>query len=153
MLISPPKNTLSLSGEASTSAEELFADLSLVFSFLAQRLPADLLEILCSVMMGDVTTRIVKVWLDSAIPPALKDVDKFQDVIKSAEQFCAVLDTHGYTGFEDLKNWVNNAPTIWLSKCRETALDSVRSKLSSGKCSLPGLESRSIFTDGSYRDR
>jgi len=103
-------------------------------------------------MMGDVTTRIVKVWLDSAIPPALKDVDKFQDVIKSAEQFCAVLDAHGYTGFEDLKNWVNNAPTIWLAKCRETALDSVRSKLSSGKCSLPGLESRSIFTDGSYRD-
>lgn len=82
--------------------------------------------------MGEVINRVVKVWLDSAIPPALKDVAKYQSVIKSAEQFCSVLETQGYTRYELLRNWVDNAPTMWLNKCRETALDSVRSKLSSG---------------------
>ncbi|PKS05310.1 hypothetical protein jhhlp_008683 [Lomentospora prolificans] len=125
-------NTLMLAGETNSSAEALLTDLSTVFTFLSERLPPDLLETLCSVMMGDVTDRIIKVWLDSAIPPALRDLDKFQSVIKSAEQLCSVLETHGYSGFEELRNWVDNAPTVWLNKCRETALDSVRSKLSGG---------------------
>lgn len=88
---------------------------------------------MCSVMMGDVTTRIVKVWLDAAIIPALKDVHRFEKIVDSATNFCSVLSDLGFSGYDELKGWVSNAPMMWLAKCRETALDSVRTRLSGGK--------------------
>ncbi|MBE3043844.1 hypothetical protein IMZ48_14970 [Candidatus Bathyarchaeota archaeon] len=112
-----------------------------MFTFLAQKLPADLLQIMCQVMMGDVTTKIVDVWLDSAIPPAVKDLHKFESVIESAEAFCSILYNHGYAGFGRLEDWVSDAPMMWLVKCRETALDSVRLKLSDGKWSISSARS------------
>ena len=127
------KDTLTLDGETDAGIESLFTDLATVFTFLAQKLPADLLQIMCSVMMNDVTARIVDVWLDSAISPALKDLHKFEKVIESAETFCSVLYNNGYAGFGRLEDWVSDAPMMWLAKCRETALDSVRCKLSGGK--------------------
>lgn len=84
-------------------------------------------------MMGDVTTRIVKVWLDAAIIPALKDVHRFENIVDSAMNFCSVLSDLGFSGYDELKDWVSNAPMMWLAKCRETALDSVRTRLSGGE--------------------
>ena len=135
-----PKDTLSLDGKTDTGIEGLFADLGTVFTFLAQKLPADLLQIMCSVMMSDVTDRIVDAWLDSAIPPVLKDLHRFEKIIQSAEAFCSILYNNGYAGFSRLEDWVSDAPMMWLAKCRETALDSVRVKLSSGK--WPTLRSK-----------
>jgi protein transport protein DSL1/ZW10 len=83
-------------------------------------------------MMPDVMSKLVMGWLNSAIPPALKDVDKFESVIEHSRQFCSVLEKYGYSGWDDLRRWVDNAPAVWLAKCREVALDSVRSQLSSG---------------------
>ncbi|WZH46003.1 Centromere kinetochore zw10 like [Fusarium acuminatum] len=71
-------------------------------------------------------------WLDVAVPSSLKEMDNFQVMIKRAKVFCESLTQYGYTGFADLQDWVDNAPSIWLGKCRETTLDSVRSKLLSG---------------------
>ena len=127
------KDTLTLDGETDSDVESLLTDLATVFTFLAQKLPADLLQIMCSVMMDDVTTRVVDVWLDSAITSALKDLPKFEKVVKSAEAFCSTLYNHGYAGFGRLEDWVSDAPAMWLAKCRETTLDSVRLKLSDGK--------------------
>lgn len=122
-----------LDGETDGSIESLFSDLTTIFTFLSQKLPADLLQIMCSVMMGDVTTRIVKVWLDAAIIPALKDIHRFEKIVDSATNFCTILSDLGFSGYDELKDWVSNAPLMWLAKCRETALDSVRTRLSGGK--------------------
>ena len=129
------KDTLTLDSETDGGIESLFTDLATVFTFFAQKLPADLLQILCSVMMDDVTRRIVDVWLDSAVSSALKDLDKFEKIVESAEAFCSTLYNNGYAGFGRLEDWVNDAPMMWLAKCRETALDSVRLKLSDGMLS------------------
>ncbi|KAI8659845.1 hypothetical protein NCS56_01202600 [Fusarium sp. Ph1] len=123
---------LKLSGEASRSVEALLTDLETVFTFLSQKLPSDLLPSLGNFMMADVIPKLIGEWLDAAVPSSLAEMDRFQAMIKRARGFCEILTSSGYTGFTDLQNWVENAPSIWLGKCRETTLDSVRSKLLNG---------------------
>jgi len=83
-------------------------------------------------MMPELVSRVINVWLDSAVPASLTDMDSFEAVISDARVFCSSLAQLGYSGFSDLQDWVDSAPRIWLSKCRETALDTVRTKLSQG---------------------
>ncbi|RKL41838.1 hypothetical protein BFJ72_g5178 [Fusarium proliferatum] len=123
---------LKLSGQAPRSVNALLNDLETAFAFLAQKLPSDLLPSLGNFMVGDVIPKLIGEWLEIAVPPSLKEMDNFQAMIKRAREFCQSLTQHGYTGFTDLQNWVDNAPSIWLGKCRETTLDSVRSKLLGG---------------------
>ncbi|KAF5523524.1 Centromere/kinetochore protein zw10-like protein [Colletotrichum aenigma] len=126
------ENVVELNGEAGRSIDELFTDLRKLVEFLAARLTPDLLMFFSPIMMSDLVPRLVKVWLDGAVPATLKDIDRFQAVIQSARGFCEVLEENGFTGFTELKEWVGSAPSIWLAKCRETALDSVRNQLSNG---------------------
>ncbi|KAJ3458101.1 hypothetical protein MRS44_012210 [Fusarium solani] len=123
---------LKLSGDASRSVEALLTDLETVFTFLSQKLPSDLLPSLGNFMMADVIPKLIGEWLDAAVPSSLAEMGRFQAMIKRARGFCEILTSSGYTGFTDLQNWVENAPSIWLGKCRETTLDSVRSKLLNG---------------------
>jgi protein transport protein DSL1/ZW10 len=123
---------LKLSGEASRSVDALLTDLETAFAFLAQKLPSVLLPPLGNFMIADVIPKLIGEWLEVAVPSSLKEMDNFQAMIKRAREFCQSLTQYGYTGFTDLQNWVDNAPSIWLGKCRETTLDSVRSKLLGG---------------------
>ncbi|KAF4808892.1 Centromere/kinetochore protein zw10-like protein [Colletotrichum siamense] len=126
------ENVVELNGEAGRTIDELFTDLRKLVEFLAARLTPDLLMFFSPIMMSDLVPRLIKVWLDGAVPATLKDIDRFQAVIQSARGFCEVLEENGFTGFTELKEWVGSAPSIWLAKCRETALDSVRNQLSNG---------------------
>ncbi|KAK2029721.1 hypothetical protein LX32DRAFT_638841 [Colletotrichum zoysiae] len=126
------ENVVELYGEAGRSIDELLTDLHKLVEFLAKRLTPELLMFFSPIMMSDVVPRLIQVWLDAAVPSTLKDLDQFQAVIQSARGFCEVLEANGFTGFTELKEWVGSAPSIWLVKCRETALDSVRVKLSNG---------------------
>ncbi|KAM0374852.1 hypothetical protein ACHAPK_002946 [Fusarium culmorum] len=130
--IQADEDVLKLSGEASRSVDALLADLETTFAFLARKLPSTLLPPLGNFMMADVIPKLIGEWLVPAVPSSLKEMDNFQAMIKRAQEFCQSLTDNGYTGFVDLQNWVDNAPSIWLGKCRETTLDSVRSKLLDG---------------------
>ncbi|OHF02795.1 is centromere binding protein at prophase [Colletotrichum orchidophilum] len=126
------ENVIELHGQAGRSIDELFVDLQKVVEFLAKRLTPDLLMFFSPIMMSDLVPRLISVWLNSEVPSTLKDLDRFQAVIESARSFCEVLENNGFTGFTELKEWVGSAPSIWLAKCRETALDSVRVQMSNG---------------------
>ncbi|KAM5344837.1 hypothetical protein ACJ41O_010699 [Fusarium nematophilum] len=125
-------DVLKLSGEASQSVESLLTDLETVFAFLAQKLPPDLLPSLGNFMMADVIPKLINGWLDASVPSSLTEMDRFQAMVKKGQEFCEALGNNGYTGFAELQKWVENAPSIWLGKCRETTLDSVRNKLLGG---------------------
>lgn len=127
------QNMLQTQGDAGDSIDDLFTDLQTIIEFLAQRLPPDLLIYFSPIMMNDVVPRLINVWLDRAVPSSLQDINQFKAVIRSAEAFCNSLEQHGFSGFSELKEWVGNAPSIWLAKCRETALDAVRRQLSQGQ--------------------
>lgn len=121
-----------MQGTADKSLGSLFADLELVFSFLVQRLPPDLVETISSALLPETIHKITSVWLDSAVPSSLQDMDRFQEVIGSAKDFCARLTALGFSNLGGLQEWTEDAPRVWLSKCREAALDSVRVQLSRG---------------------
>lgn len=130
--VAAESDQLKLTGQADRSIEALLSDLETVFTFVAKKLPSDLLQSLCSFMMSDVIPRLVREWLNPAVPSSLKDMEGFENMIQRTQGFCVALGQSGYTGFEELREWADKAPTIWLGKCRETALDTVRAKLTKG---------------------
>lgn len=125
-------NALEMSSTTDNSVESLLTDLTTIFTFLSSKLPQDLLQILTGLMMADTIPRLVQRWLNAEVPASLKDMGHFQSLIQSASQFCGTLEEQGYSGFDELTNWVTKAPMTWLGKCRDTALDHVREKLTGG---------------------
>lgn len=123
---------LTLTGDSDGSVAALLADLEAALIFVAERVPAELLNTLGSFMMPDLTPRLIQQWLNPAVPSSLDEIPKFQSIIQVAQKFCAALDAHGYTGFDELKEWVTKAHMTWLGRCRETALDNIRTKLTNG---------------------
>jgi centromere/kinetochore protein ZW10 len=125
-------DVLELDGKADQSVQALLSDLDKVLSLIASKLPADLLHSLCGFMMNDIIPRLVRNWLSPAVPSSLKGIPQFESMIEEARVFCTSLEEHGYIGFDELQMWVDNAPTIWLGKCRETSLDFIRTRLTNG---------------------
>jgi len=123
---------LALSGVADKSVSQLFQDLGIVLDYLSERLPEELVYSFSNVMMPDLIPRIISDWLEPAVPTSLEDVDEFQKIIDATGIFCDRLKKLKFSSFDDLQEWVQNVPRVWLAKCRETALDSIRTKLSQG---------------------
>lgn len=125
-------DVLELAGSADNSAESLLSDLERILTFISQKLPADLLQPLVNIMMNDIISKLTREWLNPAVPSGLRDLDQFQALVSRLKDFCEELQRSGYTGLEQIQDWASKAPTIWLEKCRETSLNSVRVNLSSG---------------------
>ncbi|KAI1468589.1 uncharacterized protein F4812DRAFT_427416 [Daldinia caldariorum] len=123
---------LTLNGRADRSITSLFSDLDLVVTYLSERLPEELVFSLSNVMMPDLIPRLISIWLDTSVPASLKEMDGFRDVTEVVKAFCSRLRSLKLAGFQELQDWVDDAPKVWLSKCKETALDTVRTKLSQG---------------------
>ncbi|KJZ80431.1 hypothetical protein HIM_00281 [Hirsutella minnesotensis 3608] len=125
-------HSLELQGQAESSVDALVSDLETVFTFVARKLPFDLLQSLSTIMMGEFVPRLIQQWLNPAVPPTLSDMTSFQNLIRRMRVFCGTLEENGYTGFQELSSWAAQAPTTWLGKCRESALDAVRTRLTGG---------------------
>ncbi|KAI0443878.1 hypothetical protein F4803DRAFT_286687 [Xylaria telfairii] len=125
-------STLTLTGKADNTVPSLFQDLEIVLEYLSERLPEELVYSLSNIMMPDLIPHIITHWLDPVVPTSLKDMDEFQKIIDATKSFCTRLEALRFSGLEELQEWVQNVPRVWLAKCRETALDSIRTKLSQG---------------------
>ncbi|KAG6041598.1 hypothetical protein E4U41_003335 [Claviceps citrina] len=123
---------LALSGQSDSSVECLLSDLQVILAFFSQKLPQELLSGLEGFMMVDLIPGLIQQWLNPSVPSSLEDMPRFQSIMQSAQAFCSVLEANGYHGFDDLKEWVGKAHMTWLGRCRETALDAVRTKLNQG---------------------
>lgn len=125
-------SSLFLKGQAERSIAALFSDLEHIMGYLSDRLPDELVQALSNVMMPDLIPRIKSVWLSSVVPASLKEIDEFQAVLGTVRTFCVSLQKMNYTGYDELQDWIDSAPRVWLTKRRETALDTVRAKLADG---------------------
>ncbi|RCI11782.1 hypothetical protein L249_7658 [Ophiocordyceps polyrhachis-furcata BCC 54312] len=124
---------LRLGKEASQdSVDALVSDMTKVFVFLADKLPPDLVRSLSGVMMAEFTPKLIQQWLNPAVPSSLAGLSEFGHMIQLVDGFCASLRDKGYTSIDELNSWATKAPTVWLDKCRESALDAVRTRLTQG---------------------
>lgn len=75
--------------------------------------------------------------LDTAVPSSLNDMVAYQKALAQVLEFANRLDDLRWPGADSLHDWVTNAPKIWLSKRRETALDWTRNQFSLGNAQRP----------------
>ncbi|KAG9250246.1 uncharacterized protein F5Z01DRAFT_378227 [Emericellopsis atlantica] len=126
------EDAIELDGQADGSIASLLADLEATLALIANKLPAEILESFCRFMMGELIPRLINDWLSPAVPTSLTNMKAFEEMIENSRHFCTALSAHGFSGLWDLQAWVEDAPQIWLQKCRETALATIRTRLANG---------------------
>ncbi|KAJ4419027.1 ribosome biogenesis protein ytm1 [Neurospora sp. IMI 360204] len=126
------ENTLEIGGTSDQSIEAVFRDLEQIFAFLVEKLPPDLVETISTVLLPGLIPTITKTWLDLAVPSSLEEMDRFQATISTTKGFCTTLKALGLSHLNELQEWTESAPRVWLSKRREAALDQMRTQLSQG---------------------
>lgn len=127
------QNTLSLGPALSDKTiKSLFDDLQSIIQYLIDNIPAEIVQPLASHMMPVLSTRILEVWLDTAVPSSLEDMVDYQKALAQVGDFASTLDSLKWPGADTLHDWVSSAPRIWLNKRRETTLDWTRNQLSLG---------------------
>ncbi|KAK0109492.1 hypothetical protein ONS95_002182 [Cadophora gregata] len=117
---------------ADRTIKSLFLDLEKVIHFLIENIPAEIIQPLANKMMPVLSTRILEVWLDTAVPASLNDMVDYQKALALVADLAAKLDALKWPGADSFYDWVSNAPKIWLGKRRETTLDWTRNQLSLG---------------------
>ncbi|KFZ07668.1 hypothetical protein V501_06228 [Pseudogymnoascus sp. VKM F-4519 (FW-2642)] len=125
---------------ASLGIRELFLDLEKMIRFLSESFPPDFAQPLSSVLMPKLTTLIRETWLDSAVPVSLDRMTDFRNSIALVHEFAETITVLGWGGADNLNDWVESSPRLWVAKRRETALDSTRRQLSKGIGRTKGVE-------------
>lgn len=125
-------STLQLAGKKDDSLDALYSDLEIIMGFLAERLPHELLHSVSAFLVADLAPRLIREWLNPAVPSSLAGIPGFEGLIQRTQIFCQLMGDQGYEGFDELNEWAEKAPTVWLDKCRETALNTVRNRLTKG---------------------
>lgn len=115
-----------------SNPESLFKDLKTTIAFLAERLPASIAVPLSETLIPDLATRLEKEWLEPAVPLEIADMQAFQTLLNDVVGFANDLDQLGWHGSKPLRDWVQGAPRIWLTKRREVLLSDVRNLVFTG---------------------
>lgn len=105
-----------------------------------ENLPPDLIQPLAEKMMPPLSTRIIEVWLDTAVPASLDDMADYQKALSRVGDFASKLESLNWPGADTFNDWVTNAPKIWVSKRRDAALDWTRNQLSLGTHMFPNIK-------------
>ena len=101
--------------------------------YLVDHLPLEFIKPLSDAMMPDLSARLKEFWLDTAVPSALDDMLEYQKSLAQVQDFVADLQSLSWPGSDKFEEWIFEAPKIWISKRRETALDWTRNQLELGK--------------------
>ena len=114
------------------SLQTLFSDLRSMIKFLREWLPPTATAPLSGLLMPKLISRVISIWLSSAVPTDLDGMQQFQDTVEMVLQFAQDLDSYQWPGRDNLVTWAKAIPRLWLEKRRETSLDSIRKLLARG---------------------
>lgn len=115
-----------------TDVKHLFEDIETMIDYLSTRLPPSIAVPLSELLMPGLVSQLISKWLLPSVPSSLDGMQDFQEMLALVLQLADVVDSVGWRGKEDLHDWVEQAPRVWLTKRRETSLDTVRALLSKG---------------------
>ncbi|KAK4697980.1 protein transport protein DSL1/ZW10, partial [Lecanoromycetidae sp. Uapishka_2] len=132
---------ISVSGSSSDlSAQALFSDVDSIIEYLRSKLPPPVVEPLAGLLMPRLVSRLISTWLASAVPEELDGLEDFEDTMSLVQHFSVKLDTYGWPGKRELRDWTRSIPDIWLRKRQEISLDRVRRLLSQGLGTIETVE-------------
>lgn len=126
-------DTLRIAGRSTDlSADHMFADLRLIFTFLNSNLPKSIATTLSRILVPSLTTRLRTTTLSQSIPSSLDELPEFEALLEGVKKFEDYLQEIHWTEETDLREWVDRAPKVWLSKKTETCLDRLRKIIAHG---------------------
>ncbi|KAI9724473.1 MAG: hypothetical protein M1812_000541 [Candelaria pacifica] len=132
-LIKIDDKTIQVSGRlADCTIQDTFDDILLVVKYLSTHLPSEIGVSLLDILLPGLTSRLVSTWLADAVPSTLEGIDEYQEVLALVQTFIKDIHQLGRVGGNQLTDWVERAPQIWLTKRKETTLTRVRNVLSNG---------------------
>jgi len=104
-----------------------------VIRFLIKSLTPELVKSLSDAMMPTLSTRVKELWLDTAVPSSLGEIENYQKALNQVSEFANTLDALEWPDSHGFHRWVEDAHKNWLNKRRETVLDWTRNQLALGK--------------------
>lgn len=114
------------------SAVTLFQHLAAILDFLATRLPASITGPLSETLIPALSSLLEEHWLEPAIPLDLSETEAFTSILEDTERLVEQIEGYQWHGTERLTTWIENAPTMWLTKQREAILGEARNLVFSG---------------------
>lgn len=111
---------------------KLFEDLHLLVEFLYTRLPSSVSMPLSKLLVPRLISLLISQWLSVNLPTDVKAIHDFKGVLTLTLQFAEHLNSYQWCGKDQLVEWANNIPQVWLNKRRGTSLDQVRCFLERG---------------------
>lgn len=126
-------DTLRITGRSNDlSANHMFTDLRLIFNFLNSNLPKSVTITLSRILVPSLITRLRTTTLSQSIPSSLDDLPEFEALLEGVRKFEDFLQEIHWTEETELREWVDRAPKVWLSKKTETCLDRLRKIVAHG---------------------
>jgi protein transport protein DSL1/ZW10 len=87
---------------------------------------------LSELLIPRLNSLLISHWLSLNLPTDVKAIQDFKDVLGLTVQFADTLDSYRWCGKDQLLNWANGIPQVWLNKRRAASLNKVRRSLAEG---------------------
>lgn len=114
------------------NTRELFDNIAELVVFLENHLPPPVLHRVSEILMPRLISRVQSLWLSSAVPIDLDEMEALRSTVQSVNQFGNFLEKQKWPGKADFVNWAEDIPRFWLDKRREDTLNRVRLLLADG---------------------
>ncbi|KAL8943241.1 MAG: hypothetical protein Q9211_001059 [Gyalolechia sp. 1 TL-2023] len=134
-------NRMTLSEASSPSSmQRLFSELGAFMEFLQTRLPPLIFNPLSEALGPKLVMNVIAIRLSSAVPEELAALQEFGSTREKVSQFASTVDSCGWPGADQLRNWTNTIPEAWLEKRQTNSLDKVRQLLKRGFGEISAVE-------------
>lgn len=112
--------------------QKLFSDMHLLVEFLHTQLPSPVSMPLSELLIPRLISLLITHWLSVNLPTDVKAIEDIKGVLRLTVQFANLLDSYRWCGKDQLVEWANSIPQVWLSIRRAISLDKVRLILARG---------------------
>ncbi|KAL8673724.1 MAG: hypothetical protein Q9168_001885 [Polycauliona sp. 1 TL-2023] len=135
------EKTLAISETASASdMHRLIDDLGTFIAFLTTNLPLSVVVPLSQILTPVLVERLVSLRLSVAIPADFIALQSFDSTRDEIERFSESLRSHGWPGQDQLHDWIDGIPQLWVQQRQISSLDCIRQLLHRGYGEIKTVE-------------
>jgi centromere/kinetochore protein ZW10 len=111
------------------NAQNVLDCLLKAFDYLQSNLPKMVEALIANAVIPDLVSTLVAEWLTPSVPLELSDIPELEVLQTKASALAKKLSASNWPKAQDLLDWVELAPQMWLTRRRMASLDRVRATL------------------------